>query len=265
MDAFWTSINSMISLRKAHLGEVPSTASSPIDESQIPVEVRRLIVSPIYGFAEKNRRFLGKLIACAPGTMVDVPSAPPILQNIKDALVRLIELSSDFKRYLPLQIGSVEGNHYLPILTGGHTSFDSVAEAVNIISNNGGTSTFDTVVLELLAVGSGKSKIQARSTDFASYYNLEVGTPGQTVSNVSQALGRLIADLNLFLDAGYDAGNTDPVTATQVAIPGLVTDIGGAWYQVYSWMKDKVNSYAEDTQLFISDDDYAVLAAMYET
>jgi hypothetical protein len=258
-DAFATAINSVTSIRKAHLDEVPSTATPPIDEALIPSEVRRLILSPFLGFTEGNRGFVTRLIDAVGIVQVSIPAYTGDLKSLVDSIAWLGAHKGTYPSWPIIAYRATDG--YLTGMVSKATVNYTKPAAIPI-----GLSWDHTVQWGALGGDpefSGEGA-DPNSLEFGAGYAGQKADPNYVPSTRGQGWGKLNRALIDMLDAAYTAEG-DPTSGDVVSVPSLITDIAGYWGVVYTALRELYSDYVGDTVKFLSDEDLAVLTSTFES
>jgi hypothetical protein len=253
VDSLNQAIKETIALRKAHLDEIASTVTLPVDDTNdLSVQVRRLITSPLFGWAEASRRFISRLVVALQSVTVSISALPGNMSNLDQMLVKFIALSPA-KKY---PLGYARPNDGLAVAPWSSSKVASV-----VASGNGATTTWYDILHDLV-INKGMYNIeQTDSVGYDDYRSSGVSYDPDNEAHARMAIAAVLQDLiDDYVAAG--SGNS-PFASPTTTIPSLVTDMAGFYYQVYNFLKNEINTYNGQSFAFINDSDYTALQGAF--
>jgi hypothetical protein len=251
MDGWATAKSSAVSVRKAHLNEIASTTTLPVnDTTDLSVEVRRLIVNPLMDWAEGNRRFVAKLVSALKSVSVEAPALPTNIARFTELMGAAASLRSTSNKLYPVVTVGAPGGAFP------NYNMDAVVTSkIGYIASgyNDGT-------------GWGSFRAYAPKTGpngLDNGFNGEVVSPGLYIpSTYVEAYGAAIAALQEVMDDIWVAGN-NPYGTFTVTIPSMVGDIAASMYKIYTFLRGEINDYAGLDYSYVPDELYSALAGAF--
>jgi len=255
LDALTSARDKVIATRKAHLDEIASTVSLPVDDmTNLSVQIRRIVADGYYEWAESSRTFLAQLIVALQAQVVPVPALARNYANMDRMLMAVNQLSG--VTHIVSVLEAISQYQVTP------WNSDPAKQAAGV-STQGPTASWASVVgsfqYSQLAPADGDDSNQV------GFNGLKANPSGYIPASGNNALGATIAVLDLLL-AEYKAvavGVSPYPSTTTVSLPSLVNDIGGFYYSVYKFLRTTVQTYTGQSYKFISDADFATLTASY--
>jgi hypothetical protein len=250
----------VIAIRKAHLDEVASTVSPPVDDTvDLSDQIRRLIISPYMSWAAESRPYIQRLIVAFSTSQVSVTPVTGDLDILNDVLVKLGVLNGSVTPARKIRT-MVELNNGYPI---SYVKPSSVNGAVEQFTNANETQPWS-------GIRSNMATNFHNWTGDADYSSLSSGgnkvhTSGKTAtySNLQEAYGALTYKINDLIDAYCASPGVSPFSLSTATVPTLIADYASMWSQVFAFLRGEINTYANETYKYISDTDFSALQSAY--
>jgi hypothetical protein len=252
VDSWNSATEKVIALRKAHLDEIASTVTLPVDDTtDLSVQIRRLICWPWYAWSESSRQFLVRLLVAATSVSVTAPAFTGDMKAFDEILVKFINVSPT--HLYPVIQAAASGN-LSQIANWSSGKNETVASGYS--SGTAWSSVRDDLITNHTLTGIAASDTAGYSDFMADGSSISIANEGYGISAVTAALQNLI---------GAYAANpgSSPYSGATVTIPSLITDILGFYATVYDFLRNEVETYTGQSYKFISDTDYTTLQDAY--
>jgi hypothetical protein len=265
-----------ISTRKAHIDEVGSGASVPIDDTvDLTDERRQMILFDLTMFPISHRSYFASLRDALSEQAVDVPAIPAIWQKLVTAIETLFAdptwtySTNNYVPYWPIRFQTYSDNHRLAPVVG--YDRDEIDDPVNYVRGPTGsvdTDSWDTILGGLGTADdllvfetdnpNGETMFDVYSAWTAGYDADALGGSETQVELASYIIGRLSGMIH---DA--EANSTDyTISESNLTPPSLVTDIGRVWKTFRDFIDIDVASYLDETIDVFDDDLDTLLSAI---
>jgi hypothetical protein len=254
VDALNQAVEKTIALRKAHLDEIASTVSLPVDDTtDLSVEIRRIITYPLYGWAESSRRFVSRLLVANAAVTV---TAPAFSSNIA-VLDRILQA------YVTLGAG------WWPVtyskMSDGWPLFPWATTKGSKPNSSNSSTQWGTAVNQFTTGYGQLTSSVTNITDTDNGYNGIKANPSTfDPSNTTEALGAIMGTLEMIIQEYVTAGSgVSPYTGSTVTLPSMIADMVAYYYTIFKFLRTEIATYCGNSYKFIADADFTTLQAAY--
>jgi hypothetical protein len=256
----------MISVRKAHIDEVGSSPSEPIDDdTDLSPEIKSIIIQPVINVFGQQRNFFVSLFGAMAETAITAPVMPAIMQKIVTALNYVVDDQNAASGYIigpTCGFGASDGQRFSSVFPQ-----DKTGDIADISSSSAGSATW-TVARTNLPDNSGSAEEpnsnEARNAmiygkvDAAANSAIETSMPvgGEGYYHFGYLFQR-IWEYQIYIDGGGDKYDY----LADLTAPSLISDIARIWAYVKDFVEGTLADYAETTIDLFSDENDALLDA----